>query len=314
VTALPARAARVAAVAPARDRWAPFVERALRFQAVAIYLFLYAPIVIVVIFSFNSSRFVTQWEGFSLHWYEEAWLNDRLVRRALENSLSIGLASATLATVFGTLAALGLQRVGRRVRLAVEGLTYVSVIIPEIVIALASLIFFRTTFDLVNPILTTVVPGTRTLGLGNHAMVAAHMLFNISIVLLLVRARLAGMDRTLQEAAADLFATPWRTFRDITLPQLRPAIGAGFLLSFTFSFDDFVISSFLSGPGSTTLPLFVFGEVRRGVTPRINAVAVGMLVLTLTILFVAQWLLQRRASTRKGDVAGVPVGVSTEVR
>jgi spermidine/putrescine transport system permease protein len=305
-------AGRLAAVQAARDRWGPLLETAFRVQALGMYVFLYLPIVVVVIFSYNSSRFVTEWEGFSLRWYEEAWIRDSLVQRALWNSVSIGIVNAVLATLFGTLAALGMQRLPRRVRLAFEAVTYVSIIIPEIVIALATLIFFRTGFDAINPVLAGAFPagdGERPpqLGLGNHTIIAAHMLFNISLVLLLVRARLAGMDRTLQEASADLFASPWRTFRQVTLPQLMPAILAGFLLSFTFSFDDYIISSFLSGVGSTTLPLFVFGEVRRGVTPRINAVAVGMLVVTLTILFVAQWLLQRRAQGTAG-IAGVPVG------
>jgi spermidine/putrescine transport system permease protein len=128
------------------------------------------------------------------------------------------------------------------------------------------------------------------------------MLFNISLVLLLVRARLSGMDRTLQEASADLFATPWRTFRQITFPQLLPAIVAGFLLAFTFSFDDYVITSFVSGPGSSTLPLFVFGQVKRGVSPETNAVAAMMLVLTLTILVVGQLALAR--SSRRRGAAG----------
>lgn len=297
----------------ARDRWGPLVERAFRLQALAMYAFLYLPIVVVVIFSFNQSRFVTDWEGFSLVWYEEAWLKDPLVQRALWNSLSIGIATAVLATLFGTMAALGLQRLGRRTRLVFEGVTYVSIIVPEIVIALATLIFFRSTFDVVNPTLASLLgTGTPRLGLGNHTIIAAHMLFNISLVTLLVRARLSGMDRTMVEASSDLFATPWRTFRQITLPQLLPAIVAGFVLSFTFSFDDYVISVFVSGVGSTTLPLFVFGEVRRGVTPRINAVAVVMLVFTLTILVVAQWYTQRRAGRRALVV--IAPGLETDAR
>ena len=127
------------------------------------------------------------------------------------------------------------------------------------------------------------------------------MLFNLSLVLLLVRARLSGMDRSLIEASADLFATPWRTFRQITFPQLLPAIVAGFLLSFTFSFDDFVITTFTSGPGSSTLPLFIFGQVRRGVTPETNAVATMMLALTLMLLLVGQMILvwQARRTGRR---------------
>jgi spermidine/putrescine transport system permease protein len=191
------------------------------------------------------------------------------------------------------MAALGLQRVPKRVRLGFDGLTYVSIIVPEIVIALATLVMFASSFVIINETF-----GTR-LQLGIPTIVAAHMLFNISFVLLLVRARLSGMDRTLVEASFDLYATPWRTFRQITFPQLLPAIIAGFLLAFTFSFDDYVITSFVSGPGSSTLPIFVFGQVKRGVTPETNAVATMMLVTTLAMLAVGQLLLKRTSSTGK---------------
>src|SRR6185369_4830938 len=135
-----------------------------------------------------------------------------------------------------------------------------------------TLVFFSTSFDI-----TEGLTGFR-MRLGFPTIIAAHMLFNISIVLLLVRARLSGMDRTLVEASYDLYATPWRTFRQITLPQLLPAVVAGFLLAFTFSFDDYVITSFVSGPGSSTLPIFIFGQVKRGVSPETNAVATMMLI------------------------------------
>ena len=141
------------------------------------------------------------------------------------------------------MAALGLQRVGKRIRLGFDVLTYMSIIVPEIVIALATLILFATSFDAIQSWF-----GVK-LQFGRETIIAAHVLFNTSLVLLLVRARLSGMDRTLVDASADLFATPWRTFRQITWPQLLPAIVAGFLLSFTFSFDDFVITTFVSGPG-----------------------------------------------------------------
>jgi spermidine/putrescine transport system permease protein len=144
-------------------------------------------------------------------------------------------------------------------------------------------------------------------------VIAAHVLFNLSLVLLLVRARLSGMDRTFVEASADLFATPWRTFVQITLPQLMPAIVAGFLLSFTFSFDDYVITTFVSGPGSSTLPLFIFGQVKRGVTPETNAVATMILGFTLLTLLVGQGLLlwqSRRVGRRDG--AGGVVAVVTD--
>jgi spermidine/putrescine transport system permease protein len=202
------------------------------------------------------------------------------------------------------MAALALQRVGKRVRLAFDGLTYMSVIVPEIVIALSTLVLFATSFDLVESI-----TGERP-KFGYTTIIAAHVLFNTSLVLLLVRARLTGMDRTLVEASADLFATPWRTFRQITFPQLLPAIVAGFLLSFTFSFDDYVITTFVSGPGSSTLPLFIFGQVKRGVTPETNAVATMILGITLLTLIIGQILLtwqSRRAGQKKGGIAAVVI-------
>jgi spermidine/putrescine transport system permease protein len=294
---------------PKVDRWSQAVEVWLRAHTTVVYLFLYLPIVIVVVFSFNANRLATIWTGFSLEWYEVA-INDRTVQRALTNSFVIALPNAVLAAAFGTMAALGLQRVSKGIRLGFNGLTYVSVIVPEVVIALATLVLFASAFDLINPALA-LLPGGIKLGLGHGTIIAAHMLFNVSLVLLLVTARLSTMDRTLQEASADLFATPWRTFRQITFPQLLPAIVAGFLLAFTFSFDDYVITSFVSGPGSSTLPLFVFGQVKRGVSPETNAVAAMMLVLTLTILVVGQFLLSRSARRRGSEGGDLIAGATT---
>jgi spermidine/putrescine transport system permease protein len=297
-----------------RERFGGLVEVAFRSHAALVYVFLYLPIHIVVIFSFNATnRNVTDWQGVSLKWYQSA-LGDTNVQKALWNSATIGLINAILATAFGTMAALGLQRVGKRSRLAFDALTYISVIIPEIVIGLATLILFAITRDLVNPILASFhLGGARPVQvqLGQWSIIAAHVLFNTSLVLLLVRARLSGMDRTLVEASFDLFATPWRTFRQITLPQLLPAIVAGFLLSFTFSFDDYVITSFVSGPGSQTLPLYIFGQTRQGVTPLTNAVAAMMLVVTLSILLVGQYLLGRQ-SKRTGSGGTTPIAIMTE--
>ena len=156
-----------------------------------------------------------------------------------------------------------------------DGLTYISIIVPEIVIALSTLVLFASSFSFINDLFGTRVQ------LGIPTIIAAHMLFNISIVLLLVRARLSGMDRTQVEASYDLYASPWRTFRQITFPQLLPAIVAGFLLAFTFSFDDYVITSFVSGPGSSTLPIFIFGQVKQGVTP-VAALSASCLTIALT--------------------------------
>jgi spermidine/putrescine transport system permease protein len=287
------------------DRWAGLVEFYFRFHTLAVYAFLYLPIVVVVIFAFNGTdRVVTKWGGFSLKWFETA-INDEVVRAALSNSFIVAIPNAILATAFGTMAALGLQRVGKKLRTTFDALTYISVIVPEIVIALSTLVLFATGFDAARSAF-----GAR-LNFGYPTIIAAHVLFNTSLVLLLVRARLAGMDRTLTDASADLFATPWRTFQQITFPQLLPAIVAGFLLSFTFSFDDYVITTFTSGPGSSTLPLYIFGQVRRGVTPETNAVAAMMLALTLVTLLVGQLFLARQArrSGRRGDAGMVSVVV-----
>ncbi len=143
---------------------------------------------------------------------------------------------------------------------------------------------------------------------GHYTIISAHVLFNTSLILLLVRARLSGMDRTLVEASQDLFATPWRTFRQITFPQLLPAIVAGFLLAFTFSFDDYVITTFVSGPGSTTLPLYIFGQVKRGVSPETNAIAAMVLAFTIGMLLIGQLLLiwnGRRSGGRGGSMTSI---------
>jgi spermidine/putrescine transport system permease protein len=276
------------------DRWAPVVEFWLRAHTAIVYSFLYLPIVIVVIFSFNANQLATIWTGFSTDWYGIA-LGDRVVLAALRNSFLVALPTAIFSTLFGTMAALGLQRVPKRLRLGFDAVTYVSIIVPEIVIALATLVMFASSFVIINETF-----GSR-LQLGVPTIVAAHMLFNISFVLLLVRARLSGMDRTMVEASFDLYATPWRTFRQITFPQLLPAIIAGFLLAFTFSFDDYVITSFVSGPGSSTLPVYIFGQVKRGVTPETNAVATMMLVTTLALLAVGQLLLRKTSSSGRGE-------------
>jgi spermidine/putrescine transport system permease protein len=289
--------------ARAFDRWAGVVEGWLKGHAILVYAFLYLPIVVVVIFAFNDTdRRVTAWDGFSTKWFDVA-LNNSVVQKALLNSFIVALPNAILATVFGTMAALGLQRVGKKSRLLFEALTYTSIIVPEIVIALATLVLFATGFDVIES-LTGI-----KINFGHPTIIAAHVLFNTSLVLLLVRARLSSMDRTLMEASSDLFATPWRTFRQITLPMLLPAIVAGFLLAFTFSFDDYVITTFVSGPQSSTLPLFIFGQVKRGVTPETNAVATMILAFSVGTLLLAQvvlaWQGRRQGRKSGGDMASM---------
>jgi spermidine/putrescine transport system permease protein len=285
------------------DRYGALVEAWLRGHTLLVYLFLYLPIIVVVVFSFNGTqRRVTQWDGFSIRWYENV-LSNKEVQRDLGNSLIVGVATAIISTIAGTMAALGLQRTPKWFRLPFDALTYISVIVPELVIALATLIFFASTIGRGG--IVTSLTGVE-LGFGFHTIVPALALFNISLVLLLVRARLSGMDRTHVEASYDLYGTPWRTFWQITFPQLLPAIIAGFLLSFTFAFDDYLITTFVNGTGTTTMPLFVFGQIKRGVTPATNAVAAIMLLITLSVLLVGQVLTRRRGATG-GDasVAGI---------
>jgi spermidine/putrescine transport system permease protein len=317
--AIPAAGARVGTgrSVPRREAWGGLVESAFRAHAILVYAFLYLPIIVVIVFAFNANRLATIWTGFSTEWFGEA-LGNRVIQRTLQNSLIVAFANGVLATAFGTMAALGLQRVPKKLRMAFDVLTYVSIIVPEIVIALATLVFFATAFDIINPVLLDAQGGGATafkLGFGHATIVASHVLFNTSLVLLLVRARLSTMDRTHVEASYDLFATPWRTFRQITLPQLLPAIVAGFLLAFTFSFDDYVITSFVSGPGSSTLPLYVFGQVKRGVTPETNALAAMIFAFTIGTLLLGQIVLawNARRSGARGSEASV-AGMITESR
>ncbi len=266
----------------------------MRIYALAVYLFLYIPIGVIALFSFNAGRHAAQFQGFSVQWYGKARTNPFGVD-ALQTSLTVALSSAVLATLFGTMAAMALQSVKGRLRLAFDALIYIAVMVPGIVIGIATLIAMVTLFDWLNPILAAVWPlaeGAPQLSLGYGSLIAAHGLFAMALVIIIVRARMAGMDRSLIEASADLGATPWGTFRQGTLPQIFPGILAGFLLAFTFSFDDFIIAFFVAG-SQTTLPVYVFSSIRRGVTPEINAIGTMVLAVSLLMLITAQAILQR---------------------
>jgi len=271
----------------------------MRLYSIAVYLFLYVPIGIIVLFSFNSGRHASELQGLSIKWYGKA-LNNPFVMDALTTSLIIALSAAILSSVMGTAAALALQRVRGPMKAIFDGLIYVSIMIPGIVIGIATLVALVTVFDLLNPVLAALWPEDAKppkLSLGYASVIAAHTLFTMSLVIVVVRARLAGMDRSLIEASEDLYASPWRTFVQVTLPQLSPAILAGFLLSFTFSFDDFIISLFVAGPNST-LPIYVFSSIRRGITPEVNAIGTMVLAVSLTLLIGAQYLLRARNRQR----------------
>ncbi len=274
---------------------------AMRLYSIAVYLFLYVPIGIIVLFSFNSGRHASDFQGLSVKWYGKALYNPFVIE-ALTTSLIIALSVALLSSVMGTSAALALQRVRGPVKVMFDSLIYVSIMIPGIVIGIATLVALVSVFDLLNPILATLWPDDvrpPKLSLGYASVIAAHTLFTMSLVIVLVRARIAGMDRALIEASEDLYATPWRTFLQITLPQIFPAVLAGFLLSFTFSFDDFIVSFFVAG-ANTTLPIYVFSSIRRGITPEVNAIGTMVLGVSLTLLIFAQVLLRRRDDNRSG--------------
>jgi spermidine/putrescine transport system permease protein len=254
------------------------IDRVLSTHAWLVFIFLYLPILVVVIYAFNENRLAQVWHGFSLKWFGEAF-RDETLRKAFQLSVVTATVTAAVATVLGTSAAISLRNFGKKTKTAFDALMYMALIVPEIVIAIASLLFFVTI----------------NFPLGPFAIVATHAVFNTSLVTLIVRARLAGMDRSLEEASADLGATRWNTFRQVTLPQLFPAVLAGALLSFTFSFDDVILSSFVTGPGSTTLPVEIFSQLRFGLTPKINVVAVATLAITLSAIVGAQLLLRREA-------------------
>lgn len=243
--------------------------------------FLYGPILLVVAFSFNASRLVTVWAGVSTRWYAALPGNAALLAAAAA-SIRIALGSAVLATVFGTLAAVVLVRHGRfRGRGLFTGLVYVPLVMPEVITGISLLLFFV------------------ALGLerGAATVTLAHATLGVSFVTLVVQARLVGLDRSLEDAAADLGATPAVAFLTVTLPLLAPAVAAGFLLAATLSLDDLVVSSFAAGPGSTTLPMFVFSQVRRGVTPEINAIS-SLLVGAVALALISASLLAKYRAGR----------------
>lgn len=260
-------------------------ERLLTLNVWLVFIFFYAPIVVLVFFSFNSSRYVSQWEGFSLAWYGQLFQNEA-IGLALRNSLLVGGVSTIVSTIMGTLIAVGMERFRFRGQTALDSVLYLPIIIPDIAMAVMLLLFFVQAASVLGVI------GVRfSLGLGT--IILAHVAFNISYVAVVVRARLAGFDKSLEEAAADLYANEWATFRHVTLPLIMPGILGGALLAFTLSLDDFVVTFFTSGPGSTTLPLHIYSMVKTGITPEINALSTLMLLASI-VLVLTSLVLQRR--------------------
>ena len=265
-------------------------KRLLQAHLWLVYAFLYAPILVVIVLAFNESREVLVWEGFSLKWFGDA-LRDPTITEPLKNSVLIALGNAICACVLGTLLALALNRMRAWIRIPIDALAYMTLVTPEIVFGISALVFFVQVGDWV---------GIES-PLGLWTILVSHVVFNTSVVALVVRARFVSMGQQLEEASFDLGAGPVATFRQVTFPRLAPAILAGGLLAFTFSFDDFITSFFVAGAGTTTLPIRIFSSLRFGITPSINAMAAMILALTLAAVVVAYAVL-RRTGTRTGAV------------
>ena len=252
------------------------------------FAFFYIPILSMIVYSFNASRLATVWGGFSTKWYASLFSNDKVID-ALILSLKIALISATFATILGTMAGITLARFTKfRGRTLFSGLVTAPLIMPEVITGISMLVFFILMADWVG------WPGQR----GFTTITLAHITFSMVFVTTIVNARMVQSDRAIEEAAMDLGSRPWQVMFDITLPVISPAIVSGWLLAFTISLDDVVISSFVTGPGYTTLPLLVWSKVKLGVTPDINALAT-LMILVVGIGVVAAGIIMSRAEKRR---------------
>lgn len=251
------------------------------------YAFLYIPLASVIFYSFNNSRLATVWGGFSTRWYGELFRNEQILD-ATFLSFRIAATSATLATVFGTMAALMLVRFGKfRGRTLFSGMITAPLVMPEVITGLSLLLLFVSLQQFLG------WPGQR----GFSTITIAHTTFSMAYVAVIVRSRLSAMDESLEEAAMDLGCRPARVIFDITLPLIAPAMVAGWLLAFTLSLDDLVIASFVSGPGANTLPMYIFSKVKLGVTPDINALA-SLFILVVTVTLFAAWFLTNKRAKK----------------
>jgi len=281
------------------------VGKILGLNAAVVYVFLYAPIALLIVFSFNDNRNVSIWTEPSLRWYGEMFQNSA-VMGALRNSLIVAFVATIVSTVVGTMLAISLERYRFRGRGLLDGLAYLPIIIPDVTMAVMLLVFFFQAFG----VLESLTGISLTTGL--HTIILAHIAFNISFVAVVVRARISQFDKSLEEAAADLYATRWKTFWKVTFPLILPGVAGGALLALTLSLDDVVVTQFVSGAGSTTLPVYVFGLVRRGVTPLINAVSVVMLAASMVLVAISLGL-QRGRSGRAAEELVEPAAIFEKV-
>ena len=256
------------------------------------YAFLYIPIFMVIFYSFNDSRIVSVWNGFSFRWYLSL-LDNREIIEATLLSLRIAFISATMATLLGTLAAIALTRMGRfRGRLLFTGMIAAPLVMPEVITGLSLLLLFVSMQNLIG------WPADR----GVTTIMIGHITFSMAFVAVVVQSRLMSMDQSLEDAAMDLGGRPFRVTIDITLPVIAPAMLSGWLLAFILSLDDLVITSFVSGPGASTLPMWIFSKIRLGVTPDINALATIIIMVVGICVVIAGWLMLRQERQRKQDL------------
>jgi len=262
--------------------------------AVLVYAFMYAPIVVLIFFSFNESRTNVVFTGFvnrqpcgPFYWYCQLF-NNSDVMEAARNTLIIAFTSTLTATIFGTMAALGLQRYAFFGKRAAEASIYTPIVSPEIVMGIGILVFFSAAFGWLNGVLG--LRGDNRLSMGMTTIIVSHVAFSMPFVILTVRARLVGFDPSIEEAAADLGANEWTTFRRITLPLIAPGVYAGAMLAFTLSLDDFIITFFVGGPGSITFPVKIYSMVKTGVKYEVNAASTVLIVITILATVLAMKL------------------------
>jgi putrescine transport system permease protein len=256
------------------------------------FAFFYIPILSLIVFSFNKSRLATVWGGFSTQWYAKLLDNDQVIKAAVL-SLQIAVTTATFATILGTMAGIALARFQRfRGRAGLSGLVTAPLVMPEVITGISLLMLFIYMAEWIG------WPGSR----GFTTITIAHITFALTYVAVIVQSRLSSMDVALEEAAMDLGARPWRVLVDVTLPVIAPALLSGWLLAFTISLDDVVITSFTSGPGSTTLPIYIWSKVKLGVTPDINALATVIIVTVGIGVALAAFIMHRAEARRERDV------------
>ena len=270
-------------------RWG---KRALILNMVLTFLFLYFPILVLVLFSFNDSKLAARWEGFTFRWYGSL-VSSEAILSAFSNSLTVAIISTLFATILGTMAAIGMERFRFPFRKISDGVLYLPIVSPEIITGVSLLAFFALTLGAINDAFN--LSGDSALRTGLMTVTLTHIAFNIAFVSVVVRTSLKNFRPSLEEAALDLGATEWISFRRILLPLIMPGILAGALLAFTLSLDNFVITFFVTGPGGTTLPIEVFGRVRRAISPEINAISTIMLVISIFLVIASQVIQRRRA-------------------